>query len=141
MPVHASVRLVSDVVEDDLVREWHALLARHAAVYNALESELRQHGLGVSEFEVLERLAECDLGKCRGADLIDVTHLSQSAASRLVARMERDGLVERGMCDTDRRGIFVALTDLGKQVYVAAKPAYRAVLAATIGQSVGAGSS
>jgi DNA-binding MarR family transcriptional regulator len=132
MPARASVRPVSDVAGDELVREWHALLARHAKVYNALECELKQHGIGVSEFEVLERLAECDLGKCRGADLIDVTHLSQSAASRLVARMERDGLVERGMCDTDRRGIFVALTALGKQRYREAKPTYRAVLAATI---------
>ena len=133
MRARASVRPVSDVAYDNVVHEWHALMARHAAVHNALEAELRKHDIGVSEFEVLRRLAECDLGKCRGADLIDVTHLSQSAASRLVARMERDGLVERGMCDTDRRGIFVALTELGKKRYLEAKPTYRSVLAATIG--------
>lgn len=133
MLAHASVRLVSDVAEEVLVREWRALLARHATVHNALEAALKEHGLGVSEFEVLERLAECDVGKCRGAELTRVAHLSQSASSRLVARMERDGLVERGMCDTDRRGIFVALTELGRERYVAAKPTYRAVLATTIG--------
>ena len=94
------------------VSKWRGLLARHAVVHNALETELRQqHGIGVSEFEALERLADGEEGKCRGTELTDAVHLSQSAASRLVARMERDGLVERSMCEMDRRGIFVVLTD------------------------------
>ena len=136
MLVHATIAAVADVAEDVLVSEWRGLLARHAAVYNALEAELRQrHGIGVSEFEALERLAEFvdnDAGKCRGAALTDAVHLSQSAASRLVARMERDGLVERSICEVDRRGIFVALTEKGRQRYLEAKPTHRAVLAATI---------
>jgi DNA-binding MarR family transcriptional regulator len=124
---------VSEVAEDVLVSKWRGLLARHAVVYNALETELRQqHGIGVSEFEALERLADCEAGKCRGTELTDAVHLSQSAASRLVARMERDGLVERSMCEMDRRGIFVVLTDRGRQRYLEAKPTHRAVLAATI---------
>jgi DNA-binding MarR family transcriptional regulator len=124
---------VSEVAEDELVREWRGLFARHATVYNALETELRQqHGIGVSEFEALERLAGCEVGKCRGTELTDAVHLSQSAASRLVARMERDGLVERSMCEMDRRGIFVVLTERGRQRYLEAKPTHRAVLAATI---------
>jgi DNA-binding MarR family transcriptional regulator len=124
---------VAGVAEDVLVNEWRHLLARHAAVSGALETELRQrHGLGVSEFEALERLAECDSGRCRGVELTDAVHLSQSAASRLVARMERDGLVERSMCEADRRGIFVVLTDHGRQRYLEAKPTHRAVLATTI---------
>ena len=133
MLAHATIATVSEVGEDVLVREWRALLARHAAVSGALEAELRQrHGIGVSEFEALEFLAEGESGKCRGADLTDAVHLSQSAASRLVTRMERDGLVERSMCEMDRRGIFVALTDLGRQRYLEARPTHRTVLAATI---------
>lgn len=125
---------MGEAAEDELLRQWHGLLARHAAVYNALDAELRaQHGIGVTEFEALERLAGCDLGKCRGAELTDAVHLSQSAASRLVARMERDGLVARSMCEMDRRGIFVVLTDEGRHRYLDAKPTHRAVLAATIG--------
>ena len=60
-------------------------------------------------------------------------HLSQSAASRLVARMERDGLVERVMCADDRRGIFIVLTDAGRQRYREARPTQRAVLAEAMG--------
>ncbi|UQA91900.1 MarR family winged helix-turn-helix transcriptional regulator [Streptomyces halobius] len=119
--------------EQQLVEEWHGLLARHAAVHTALERELQaQHGIGVNEFEALERLASSDHGKCRGQDLTSVVHLSQSAASRLVARLERDGLVERVMCDLDRRGIFVVLTDEGRKRYSEAKPTHRAVLARTL---------
>lgn len=121
------------VAEEDLLHEWHGLLARHATVCGALEAELRRrHGIGVSEFEALERLATVPHGKCRGVELTEAVHLSQSAASRLVARMERDGLVERAICPEDRRAIFIALTDAGRQRYHEAKPTQRAVLAATL---------
>ena len=56
-------------------------------------------------------------------------HLSQSALSRVVGRLEADGLVTRGMCPTDRRGIFACLTDQGRARYEAAKPSQRRVLA------------
>jgi DNA-binding MarR family transcriptional regulator len=99
---------MSDAAEQTLVAEWRELLARHAVVSGALEAELqRQHGIGVSEFEALEQIATCGEGKCRAARLSDAVHLSQSAASRLVARLERAGLVQRAMCEMDRRGIFV----------------------------------
>ena len=131
--VHASVRPVG-VTEEDLLDEWHALLARHATVCGALEAELRRrHDIGVTEFEALERLATGPQGKCRGVELTEAVHLSQSAASRLVARMERDGLVERTACTDDRRAIFIALTEAGRQRYLEAMPTQRAVLAATMG--------
>ncbi|MGA6166017.1 MarR family winged helix-turn-helix transcriptional regulator [Amycolatopsis magusensis] len=123
---------MSDVAERTLVQEWHELFARHAAVFNALECRLQeQHGIGINEFEALERLATCDY-KCRGTDLTEAVHLSQSATSRLVARLEREGLVERAICDQDRRGIFISLTDAGRQRYAEAKPTHRAVLAETL---------
>jgi DNA-binding MarR family transcriptional regulator len=127
---------VSDVAEQGLVRQWRDLLALHAAVSGTLESRLQdEHGLGVSEFEALESLATIEQ-PCRGADLTGVVHLSQSATSRLVARLEREGLVKRSMCDVDRRGIFVALTDAGWQRYEQAKPTHRAVLAEMLSQTV-----
>jgi predicted transcriptional regulator len=55
----------------------------------------KRHGLCVSDFEVLERLAESEGRKFRAQDLADAVHLSQSALSRLVDRLARHGLVER----------------------------------------------
>jgi DNA-binding MarR family transcriptional regulator len=115
-----------------LVGEWRELLERHAAVSCALEKELQdQHGIGLSEFETLDRLVDANCGKYRMADLAQDIYLSQSALSRAVARLEKDGLVDRSVCDTDRRGVFVRLTPSGRKVYDAALPTHRAVLQTT----------
>lgn len=133
MCVHAKLVAVSDVAEQGLVQEWHELLARYSAVFTALECRLQErHGIGANEFEALERLATCDF-KCRSADLTGAIHLSQSATSRLVARLEKEGLVERALCELDRRGIFVTITDAGREKYLAAKRTHREVLTETLG--------
>lgn len=132
MSVHGKLVAVSDVAEQTLVQEWHELLARYSAVFTALECRLQErHGIGANEFEALERLATCDF-KCRSADLTGAIHLSQSATSRLVARLEKEGLVERALCELDRRGIFVTITDAGRELYLAAKRTHREVLNETL---------
>jgi DNA-binding MarR family transcriptional regulator len=116
-------------VSVDLTEQWRELLARHARTTVALEEALDAYGLGVSEFEVLERLA-CECGeRPRMQDLAPLLHLSQSALSRTVGRLEKDGLVTRSMCPEDRRGIAVCLTDDGRERYEAARPSHRRVLA------------
>ena len=81
-------------VDTELVEAWRDLLERHARTTSALERRLQhEHGLGVSEYEVLERLATSDKDERRMQELADAVHLSQSALSRVVARLEADGLV------------------------------------------------
>jgi DNA-binding MarR family transcriptional regulator len=117
-----------------LVSAWRALAARHATVAAALERELgERHGLGISEFEVLERLAEDSGHKFRVQELAESVHLSQSALSRLIGKLEGHGLVQRSLCDLDRRGIDVCLTDAGRRRHAEALPTQRAVLAGTLG--------
>ncbi|WP_067480324.1 MarR family winged helix-turn-helix transcriptional regulator [Nocardia amamiensis] len=112
-----------------LVGEWRALLDRHAAVSCALEKALQgRHRIGLSEFETLDRLVDANCGDYRMSDLAGDIYLSQSALSRAVARLERDGLVRRTMCAEDRRAVFVCLTDKGREVYEQALPTHRAVL-------------
>jgi DNA-binding MarR family transcriptional regulator len=117
--------------ESDLVRRWHELAALKAAIAGALDRELeRQHGISGHEFEALEQLAIAEKSECRALELTDHLVLSQSAGSRLIARLEKQGLVSRGLCEVDRRGVFVCLTDAGRQRYEQARPTQRAVLAA-----------
>ena len=59
-------------------------------------------------------------------------HLSQSALSRVVARLEAEGLVERVMCKTDRRGVFACLTEAGRERHAQARPTHRGVLRETL---------
>ena len=113
-----------------LVCEWREMLSLHARTWGALERELNErHGLGASEFEVLDRLIENDKPDCRVQELAGGIHLSQSALSRLIARLERDGLVTRGMCPDDRRNIFVTPTEAGRALHAEAVGTHRAVLA------------
>ncbi len=124
---------------DPVVSAWRAIAASYAAASWALEHELgRRHGLGVSEFEVLDRLAESDRRKFRAQELAGAVHLSQSALSRLIDRLERHGLVERSLCDADRRGIYVSLTAAGRYRHAEAAPTHHDVLAATLASGPGA---
>lgn len=112
--------------------EWRELLERHAKVSCALEKSLQsEHGIGLSEFEILDRLVDADAGDYRMSDLASDIYLSQSALSRAVARLEDDGLVKRAMCSNDRRALFVCLTDKGREVAAQARPTHREILDST----------
>jgi DNA-binding MarR family transcriptional regulator len=118
---------------DQAVQAWRTITASHAAAFAALERELGdRHGLGVSEFEVLERLTESDERRFRAQDLAEAVHLSPSALSRLIDRLVKHGLVERGTCDNDRRGIYVILTEAGQRRHAEAAPTHRHVLASVL---------
>ena len=122
----------SSPAKSAVVDEWRSLLDRHAKVSCALEKTLQsEHGIGLSEFEILDRLVDANQGSYRMTDLASDIYLSQSALSRAVARLENDGLVHRSMCTDDRRAIFVCLTDAGRKVHQAARPTHREVLGDT----------
>ncbi|MET8542214.1 MarR family transcriptional regulator [Kitasatospora sp. NPDC004799] len=127
--------------EAGLVAQWRELLSRHAATACRLDRELGdRYGLGMSEFEVLERLAEeCGSGghAVRVSELAHTVHLSQSALSRLIARLEKAGLVTRAMCESDRRGVLLTLTEAGRERYEQARPLHREVLDRTLGGEPG----
>ena len=118
--------------EQALLSGWHALRERHALTNSALERALEgEHQLGVSEYEVLERLAE---DSCRMQTLCGMVHLSQSALSRVVGRLEAAGFVERAICPDDRRGIAARITPAGRERYESARPTHRRVLAEVLGE-------
>jgi DNA-binding MarR family transcriptional regulator len=116
--------------EAALVAAWHDVNACHSRVSCALERALeREHGIGLSEFEVLEVLATSETHDHRMQEIAEAVSLSQSALSRLIGRLEHDGLVCRAMCTIDRRGIYASITEKGRGRYEAARPTHRAVLA------------
>lgn len=120
--------LSADVTAD--VRAWRELLARHADLTCALDRALQAgHSLGMSEYEVLERLAELPDHSSKIATIAKSVHLSQSALSRVIARLENDGLVTRDVCTADRRAVIVCLTKEGLRRQAEALPTQRQVLA------------
>jgi DNA-binding MarR family transcriptional regulator len=121
---------MTETGETELVRRWRDLLACYSTVSCALDRALQEaHGIGMSEFEVLDRLVDASCDQSRMHDLAGAMYLSQSALSRTVGRLERGGLVERTMCADDRRAIFVKLTAAGRERHARARTTQRTVLA------------
>ncbi len=121
---------------DQLLERWSELEAEHARVREALEHRLqREHRLSLTEYEVLRRLAESPEGHRRIQELAEEIHLSQSALSRLVQRLEDDGYVCRNVCDHDRRGVFACVTDAGRKAQAEARPTHVSVLSETLGET------
>jgi DNA-binding MarR family transcriptional regulator len=119
---------------DQLLDRWSELESEHARVREALEHALqREHRISLSEYEVLRRLSDAPEGHRRIQELAEEIHLSQSALSRLVQRLEDDGFVTRKMCDHDRRGVFACVTDAGRKAQSEAHPTQVSVLAETLG--------
>jgi len=78
-----------------------------------LAAQYAEHDLSAAEFEVLLRLARTPGRMLRMSDLAAQTQLTTSGITRVVDRLERDKLVERRACATDRRGSFAAITRAG----------------------------
>ena len=104
---------------------WKGLLRVHASLMKSLDAELEAtHRLPLSSYEVLIQLADAPDHKMRMCDLADSVLLSRSGMSRLVDRLERDGLLERAACPNDARGSFAVLTPAGHELISAARPTH-----------------
>src|ERR671922_99930 len=85
------------VREQALVDSWRELINRHARVTGALERALQEeHGLGVSEFEVLERLALPDKDQHRMQELGDSTGDGPAESDRIAGKLDRLRVFEDG---------------------------------------------
>jgi DNA-binding MarR family transcriptional regulator len=94
---------------------WRGLLRVHSALVKALDAELlAAHELPLTSYEVLINLQAAPGRRRRMAELAEGVLLSRSGMTRLVDRLERDGLLTRDACDDDGRGTFAVLTDKGE---------------------------
>ena len=101
-------------LEPGEMRAWHAFLEAHSVVTRRLEAELAsQANLPLAHYDVLVQLALAAEGRLRMHELAERVLLSRSGVTRLVDRLEAEGLVRRATCASDARGAFAALTDAG----------------------------
>jgi DNA-binding MarR family transcriptional regulator len=102
----------------DELGAWRGLLRVHAAMTKSLDVDLmREHRLPLSSYEVLLYLADSPEGRLRMSELADRVLLSRSGLTRLVDRLERDGLRRRRRCEQDQRGWFAEITDEGRELF------------------------
>src|SRR5207248_8040372 len=104
---------------------WRALLASHAALVGRLGEELQEEkGLPLPWYEVLLWLGQAPEGRMRMGELADSLLLTPSGVTRLVDRMEAEGLVQRQQCPSDRRGWNAVITSAGRSRLRAAAPVH-----------------
>jgi DNA-binding MarR family transcriptional regulator len=74
---------------------------------------VRDAQLPVSEYTTLMHLSEAPDRQLRMSELAGACNLSLSGITRVVTRLEKQGLVRRVKCDADARGWNAVLTKLG----------------------------
>jgi DNA-binding MarR family transcriptional regulator len=92
---------------------FSSLLGAHASLTRELSASLlATHGLTINDYDCLLRLSRAEEGM-RRIDLANELQLSPSGITRLLDRLEDQGLVGKGACKEDARVSYAVLTDAG----------------------------
>lgn len=121
--------LPREVLDDELLTTVGLFMEAHAGLTATFERHLAtSSGVSGQPFEILLRLVRSPGHRLRMSDLAAQTTLTASGLTRAVDRLERDGLVRREACDTDRRVSYAALTEDGEARISCALPEHLAHL-------------
>jgi DNA-binding MarR family transcriptional regulator len=112
---------------------WGALMLLNRSVLRVLDSDLRrEHGLAVTEFDVLITLFNAPGKRLRMSVLAERVLLSPAGVTHLVTRLERDRLVRREVDPADGRKWFAVLTADGDRTLLRARRTHNDVLRRTL---------
>jgi DNA-binding MarR family transcriptional regulator len=112
----------AELLDEVELAAWRGMLRAHAELTRELDAELaRDRDMPLSSYEVLLYLNDSDGGRMRMSELADSVLLSRSGLTRLVDRLEREGLLKRERCESDARGLFAEITPEGRRLFDAAR--------------------
>jgi len=104
---------------------WLRIVQVHDRITRRVDSTLhRQHGLSLTGFEVLRRIAQSPDERASMGDLAEAVGLSRPGITSTVNRLVDDGLVTRERHGGDRRLLHARLTDAGREKLRAAGPTH-----------------
>lgn len=87
-----------------------------SVISKVLDAQLSIHGISFSEFMILYHLSNSTENKMRRIDLANKTGLTASGITRLIAPMEKIGLVTKEANERDARVSFVRIAPTGKRI-------------------------
>jgi len=112
-----------------MLSAWRALLNAHARVTARVEGALAAAGLPpLSWYDVLWPLHRAPGRRLRVGALAEQVTLSRTGLTRLLDRVERDGLIRREPAPEDRRGSYVVITAAGSAALRKMWPVYERAL-------------
>ena len=110
------------MLEGQRLATWTRFLKAHSAISRRLERDLAdEHGLTLSDYDVLVQLSLAPGRSLRPVELARAVLLTRSGITRLVQGLERAGFVERVACPEDARGYLVGLTADGLELIRSAR--------------------
>ena len=128
-------RVVSEGLEQGRNVAWRTFLMAHAAVMDRIERDLAEEGLmPLSWYDVLLALYEAPDRKLRMHELARAILVTRGGLTRLVARIEKAGLLRREPDPADGRGLFAMLTDEGLEALRRTWPSYARGIAEHFGR-------
>ena len=110
-------------------KAWVSYLLSSARITRDVDRRLHEAGVvDLTIYDILLRLEEAPDRRMKMTDLADASVFSKSGITRLVDRLEKDGLIERQSCPADRRRVHAWLTEKGLEERKRAWPVYRAAI-------------
>ncbi|MDX8435017.1 MarR family winged helix-turn-helix transcriptional regulator [Mesorhizobium abyssinicae] len=98
------------------IKAWARLMRVSRQLVERAEDALKASGLPpLAWYDVLHELAEAGEGGLRPFQLIERTLFAQYNISRLLARLEADGLIEKLPVADDGRGQNIRITSSGRE--------------------------
>jgi DNA-binding MarR family transcriptional regulator len=114
---------------EEAYQVWKAVLRVQARMLAELDRRTAEADVLPPQWlDVLLKLSQAPDERLRMSDLAEMTLLSRGGITRLVTRIEADGLLRREACADDGRGAFAVLTPAGSDALRRAGPVYRQVL-------------
>ncbi|MEU3985462.1 MarR family transcriptional regulator [Streptomyces sp. NPDC026672] len=114
-------------------RAWRAYLAGSSLLEDAIDRQLQQDtGMPHLYYSILANLSEAPDHRLRMTDLAEKSKITRSRLTYAVGRLEKDGLILREGCSSDKRGSIAALTETGLAVLEDAAPGHVATVRATL---------
>ena len=113
---------------------WIRLMRIQSRVLDAVEQDLKKAGFPpLAWYDALLELSRAPSGELRPVELEKQMLLPQYSTSRLIDRLVEEGLAVRRECKMDKRGLFVEITDAGRELQKKMWNSYSAAIERHIG--------
>lgn len=131
-PSGASRRPSNEVTE-----AWLRLARVRSRVLDAVEQDLKRAGFPpLAWYDALLELSRAPGGELRPVELERQMLLPQYSTSRLIERLVDEGLAARRECKNDKRGLFVEISDVGRELQKRMGEAYSAAIERHVGSKL-----
>ena len=117
--------MTEEHLSEEHLAAWRNFLKAHATIIDRIDHDLAAaQRPPLSSYDVLIELYEAPEHRLRMHELADRVVLSRSGLTRLVDRLEAEGLLTRDRSGTDRRGAYAVITEQGIEALRQTWPVY-----------------